>query len=421
MSTTSATFEQSVRFFQQDGRLPENTFISLLADREFANMDVRVIASKTPVELAVELKRTALEHYPDNEVLDIAKAILQRLKDDCGVTPSAASSPQQPLEVKVQFPEQLADFSLRKLFEATVDTDRRSEVLALIKQHPDVVKAARKTDAFVIVISGKIDAGLTLEYVTLLGKQYSSAQREFKGHRPTTLEGALGGRSRPVIHPLTGEPVEGQDAAGFDYTLISEELHLALLWAKATSHSFWDNQMNVFTFGEEVTAATLSRRWAEILKDYRAAKADGETSTEGLSRYWSQKQAVATQQQVTRNPWQIQPDVQRHIGRSTRSSGKTEQDWKVLLEEAAGKVWSPNSFGQKPRHKVVMGLQITEFDTNLNGVVSLGPVVLRSFDTKGTVYILSGTDFVDRSYDNGSVNVVECGTYAELARHAGLG
>jgi hypothetical protein len=333
----ATSFEQSVRFFQQDGRLPENVFISLLADREFANLDVQTIANMTPVELAVYLKRNALEHYPDHEALDIARAILQRLADDCGVKPGAipVTSPQE-MKVKVELPERLEDLGLSKLFMvAATDSDRRSEALALIKRHPDVVKASKKTPNFVVLVAGKLDVSLTVEYIGLLNKQHSTAQRQYKGNYTSALDAAFGTRERPIVHPKTGEPIEGPDEAGFDYSLISEELHLALIWARVTKHAFWPTEMDLFTFGEQVTAETLSRRWQTILNDYRHAKASGDSLAEGLTRYWSeeiQQLAGILSDLLTGGKNQPQQSFyQEGVTRNPSGNRRSEQEWKQLV------------------------------------------------------------------------------------------
>jgi hypothetical protein len=386
-------------------------------------LDAVEIAQKSKAVFALEL-RPLLPEALRPRVASIAGAILDGFRA-LEITPASeatpvASQPQQPLEVKVQLPTSLEDMRLSELLTfIAANPGEAMEAIEVLKNNSVVIKASRKTLKYAIAAQGTLSAALTGEYLGHLAKDGTSALPKYKGHRPVTLEVALGLESRLLVHLFTGEAISGIEpvTGEYDFADLSEELHLALIWARTTKHRAWPTNPDLYECIPQIFAETLSGRWKTILEDYQHAKASADTSTEGLSRYWNQKQELqslageilgilnsGSEPQVTRNPQQHQ----------------SESYYKQLLEENAAKIWSPNSYGQKPRHKVVMGLQITTYQCNLNGVVSLGPVVLRSYQTRGTVYILRGTEFEDRSYQNDAVNVVECGSYQELARHAGL-
>ncbi len=296
--------------------------------------DAVEIAKKTKAAFALEL-RPLLPEGLRPRVASIAGAILDGFRA-LEITPEVApvaqptAQPTQPIEVKVQLPKSIGEMGLSDLLTHLSDNPAQYEEIApYIEANPVIKKVLPKTLSYAILVAGKLNVELTLAYITLLSKVHSKPQRQFQGHRPVTLEAALGLRSRPVVHPLTGEPVEGPDEAGFDYSAISEELHLALLWAKQTKHAFWPTGMDIFTFGSEVTSETLPRRWQGILEDYQQARTAGDPSTEGLTRYWTQKQEVNALAGEIR-------DLLNNIGVVRAPSGvRSEADWKALVRNYA--------------------------------------------------------------------------------------
>lgn len=269
----------------------------LITGNDLANTSCAEIGKLKVFQLAIKLQ----EIFPndlDPQAMAIAKEILDTIRalelvEDEASAPAPVQPPAQPIEVKVQLPKSIGEMGLSDLLSHLSDNPAQYEEIApYIEANPVIKKVLPKTLSYAILVAGKLNVELTLAYITLLSKVHSKPQRQFQGHRPVTLEAALGLRSRPVVHPLTGEPVEGPDEAGFDYSAISEELHLALIWAKQTKHAFWPTGMDIFTFGSEVTSETLPRRWQGILEDYQQARTAGEPSTEGLTRYWNQKQEI---------------------------------------------------------------------------------------------------------------------------------
>lgn len=392
-------------------------------------LDAAEIAQKTKAIFALEL-RPLLSEDLRPRVASIAGAILDGFRA-LEITPEAeaapaTSQPQQPLEVKVQLPTSLEDMRLSELLSfIAANPGEAMEATEVLKNNPVVIKASRKTLKYAIAVQGTLSAALTGEYLGHLAKDGTSALPKYKGQRPVTLEVALGLESRLLVHPFTGEAISGIEpvTGEYDFADLSEELHLALIWARTTKHRAWPANPDLYECIPQIFANPLTGRWATILEDYQHAKASADDSTEGLSRYWNQQKELqslageilgilnsVSEPQVTRNPWQNQPTP----------AATSEQQYKALLEENAGKVWAPNAHSQRPRHKVVMGVNVTAHSCNLNGIVSLGPVTLRAHSTYGTVYILRGTDFDDLAHSNAGVNVVELGTYQELARTAGL-
>lgn len=323
---------QALPLFPPSDTIPQ-LVRDLIAGNDFANTSCAEIDKLKVFQLAVKLQ----EIFPndlDPQAMAIAKEILDTIRAlelvEDEVAP-VAPAPAQPIEVKVQLPKSIGEMGLSELLTHLSDNPAQYEEIApYIEANPVIKKVLPKTLSYAILVAGKLNVELTLAYITLLSKVHSKPQRQFQGHRPVTLEAALGLRSRPVVHPLTGEPVEGPDEAGFDYSAISEELHLALIWAKQTKHAFWPTGMDIFTFGSEVTSETLPRRWQGILEDYQQARTAGEPSTEGLTRYWTQQQEVNAVAGEIRN-------LLNNISGAVRTFTpvRSESDWKILVRNYA--------------------------------------------------------------------------------------
>jgi hypothetical protein len=346
---------------------------SLIAENnELSNKPCAEIGKLKVYALAIKLQ----EIFPDeldSQATPVAREILQNIRDlelvedEVPVASAPAQPPTQPIEVKVQLPKSIGEMGLSELLTHLSDNPQQYEEIApYIEANPVIKKVLPKTLSYAILVAGKLNVELTIAYITLLSKVHSKPQRQFQGYRPVTLEAALGLRSRPVVHPLTGEPVEGPDEAGFDYSAISEELHLALLWAKQTKHAFWPTGMDIFTFGSEVTSETLPRRWQGILEDYQQARTAGEPSTEGLTRYWTQ------QQEVNAVAGEIR-DLLNNIGVVRTPSGvRSEADYKALLEQSSAGDRQFVQTNVEVKGRVYDSMNVTGTNARINGAICLG-------------------------------------------------
>jgi hypothetical protein len=390
-----------------------------LGNDDLANKSCGEIGKMKVFQLAVKLQ----EIFPDeldSQAMPVAREFLQTIRDlelvEDEVAVQTPVQSTQPLEVKVQLQKSIGEMALSELLTHLSDNPAQYEEIApYIEANPVIKKVLPKTLSYAILVAGKLNVELTLAYITLLSKVHSKPQRQFQGHRPVTLEAALGLRSRPVVHPLTGEPVEGPDEAGFDYSAISEELHIALIWAKQTKHAFWPTGgMDIFTFGSEVTSETLPRRWQGILEDYQQARTAGEPSTEGLTRYWTQQKEVNAVAGEIRN-------LLNNIGVVRTPSGvRSEADYKALLEQSSAGDRKFSQSNATVQGRIYDSMDVTGTNARISGPICLGRANVAATNASGMFYIPRGNGrLVTLSGTNCSADYEEK-SYEQLARIAGL-
>ncbi len=224
------------------------------------------------------------------DLLTVSERLLQafgQAATTAGTSSPATQAVDQAIKVQVELPRNVGDMSLRELLELLrSNPDRADEILAYVQVQPQVARACRKSERLAILRDGQLDVEATLRYITHVARDYTQLSELFEGVRPTTFAKAAGTDSRPYIHPFTGEPVEGADELGFDFSALNEELHNALLWASVTRHPAWPATIDRFTMSQEVFETTLPRRWQLILDAYRAAKADNDEVATRINRYY---------------------------------------------------------------------------------------------------------------------------------------
>lgn len=256
-----------------------------MAPRQLA--DIHAMSGLT---LAGEIKANSKGAV--NQPLAVANRIKELIIETFG--DDKPSSPSGPLHVEVTQQKTLGQYSLRELLEAlAANPQRHAEILPILQQNPQYAAAAQKSANLGIPAdTGGLDAEATTAYIDILTRPFAKAQRMFSGQRPAAIEKLLGIEVRALIHPFTLEPIQGPDENGFDWGMLPDELHKALLWAHATKHSAWPTSIDVYQHGSELFSDVLPARWQRIVEDYRAACEQDESSII-TSRYHTQESVKA--------------------------------------------------------------------------------------------------------------------------------
>ena len=93
---------------------------------------------------------------------------------------------------------------------------------------------------------------------------------------PNSLAGQV------LRHPLTGEPIQGTDEAGLDYSQLEAQLRKAVIWARVTNHPLFPKQVRLAEDGYALCTKPLPTPWDLILRDYWTAVERQETSAQGV-------------------------------------------------------------------------------------------------------------------------------------------
>lgn len=281
---TTVTIGDVLAIAPDDDRLPGNVKARVLA--VWGERDVSEIAAMNVFAAAHELLAvlTDQEGFTNEDRFRAAEGLHDLLKRSGFATETAA-----PVRVTIDRAKSLAEMDARDLLGLLADEPgRHGEVRPYLDGQPEVRAAQSRTSGAWVIpgASGDIDVEATLAYLGQVSRPHASAQRVFQERRPVTLAAALRLDERAMVHPFTGQPVQGPDANGFDFSQLDPDVHESLLWAAVTGNPAWPAQVDLYTFTEEVFTAPLPRRWQRILDDYRAARAAEEPGTRGITRYW---------------------------------------------------------------------------------------------------------------------------------------
>jgi hypothetical protein len=350
--------------------------------------------------------------------LAVAERLLQafeRARATAGTTAqSDTDAIARAIKVQVEFPQNLGDMSLEKLLELLRDNpERADEILAYVHRQPRVVTALVKSDRLAIVHDGRLHVGHTLAYIGRLARDFTYPAEIYENARPTTFAKAAGTESRPYIHPFTGDPVEGPDELGFDFSLLSEELHNALLWARnpLSPHPAWPAIVDRFTLSGEVFTDPLPERWKIILDAYRAARADGDELALAINRLYPKelmrRLGLDTGTTGRRHPFggsEPQRD-EAWYGQQLRSAAA-----QAPIRVSSGDVTrrscvltsvNTNSGDITLRNVLILGDVTTNSgDIALDNVIVLGNVRTNSGDVEGRIYLPPSAGVNTNSGDN---------------------
>lgn len=284
-SGSTVSISDVVALAPADDRLPEG--IRALLIREWGDRPAGEIAAMSVFAIASELLAVAPDgDYSNDDRFRAAEGLHDLLK-----RAGLAEQPQAgPVKVTVDLPKSPEQMALRELLSLLAsEPERHGEIRPYLDRQPQVRAAGQNTNgAWVIPGAGGsgIDVEATVAYVSQVSRRHASAQRKFKDRRPVSLPAALGLDDRALIHPFTGRPAQGPDSNGFDFSQLDPQLHEALLWAAVTQHPAWPQQVDLYTFSEQVFQNPLPHRWKLILEDYQAARAGDEDSVRLITRHW---------------------------------------------------------------------------------------------------------------------------------------
>lgn len=352
----------------------------------------------------VGVVKTALPDLTDKALRKQIATEVHQFLDEMGILTSAsaaAAAPQGPIEVTVNTPKGVDDLTLQELIERIIaDPSQSDDLIPVIREKRQVRAAEAKTREWAIAnTGGGLNVTATVAYATFLARPHTVVQRKWEGDWPTTLERALGIDRRVMIHPFTGQPLDGPDEFGFDWTKLSDEQHEAVIWAMVTRHRNLPASPDVRRMSDELFADELPSYWAEIVEDYARAKARGDSSTNGITRYV---------------PEDVLDGLSGRAASTFVSRERTEEDYKAMLFDNAMGAISRNSSFTKGEG-IIPSLYI-------NGSCRLnGTIVLQGGTVNGSA---SGHCYVPRGVSiqvNGSSSMDEFPrSYKKLCEIAGL-
>lgn len=337
---------------------------------EFATMPVHVLANE------ITARREACGFPTSVRAGDAAKALLEYMR-------MMEYIPAQPVNVtpaiiKVVRDKMPAEMSLLELLEALAgNSSRYHELLPFIEQDNLVRQAAYKTPNWAVAtIDGQhLDSLETLAYIKHLALRTSLVRAKVtSGRRPTSLARIFGQEERPMFNPFattTNEVVvTGPIWENYDLGNLDEDVHLAYWWALQTSHRAWPRVIDLYDHVPAAFAEELTGRWAEIVDDYRAAKAAGDESTLGLSRY-------APSGAASRRPF----------------GGSLQRDeawYRAELEKRAGRGVNQTNESIRMGRRIVRSLMTTNSAIHLDGTIVLENIETTNSRIRGRAYVPIG-------------------------------
>ena len=277
---SSVTFAEFVKMLPVEEPLTEEVLSHLENLEPLSAQDVEIVAKLTTVEIG----KFIVASFPDysRKALDIASKLKANF-ERYGYAPNQKTASSTPQEVVVKLEKNPEQMSFSQLFTAAATTpDRAVELLPYLKQTREYRAAATKTKYLAKVREGHLDVSGTIQYVLTLSSPYSRVARPSEGEKFQTLESALGVGGQVIIHPLTGEPIQGADEAGLDYSQLDPELRKAVIWARQTNHPLFPKQVRLAEDGYALCTKPLPTPWGLILRDYWTAVDRQETSALGV-------------------------------------------------------------------------------------------------------------------------------------------
>lgn len=340
-----------------------------------------------------ELAKRIKAAVPTN-TMKVAGEVLDYLRENEYVTsdaPATAAAPQGPFEVTVNMPKGVNDLTLQELIERIIaDPSQSDDLIPIIRGKRPVTAAETKTREWAIAnTGGGLNITATVEYVTFLARPHTVVQRKWNGDWPTTLERALGLDRRVMIHPFMGQPLDGPDEFGFDWTKLSDEQHEAVLWAILTHHRNLPASPDVRRMSDELFADELPGYWKEIVEDYTRAKARGESSTRSITRY-------------------VPEDVLDGLSGHTTAAPKpemTEEDYRISLHGVAMSGAAGNNSECRRGQVVIQRASSHNGDIVLNGTIVLDGGYTHNGDLRGTCYVPPGSRSFGTHNGHDSLNV----------------
>ncbi len=393
-----ATIDEALRLMKPTAHVTEPVKAALATELPGISGSVTEIAGMSPLRLATRL--IGLEGVAEDDLMDVARELIASFKKMLGLD-SAPAQPQGPLNVTVALQKRLDELTPRELLTRLAGDPSQFDDIAAALRATRLVRQAGQ-DLWVIPgDGGGVDVAATAEYLEYLSRPGSIPQRLWPprgGARPAALEAVFGRETRLMLNPFTGQAFSGYDEWGNDWNALPEAVHLAMLWAVATSHRNLPPVPDARRLTDDLFAEKRPAYLREIIEDFEEARRH-DPQLASMSRYFTEETAAGM------TTAQARPR-------------RTEEDYRNLLLNAA------------QGHKSTM-----------SGGIRLGPVVIRSFDAMSggavlddTIVLgsssvmsggLSGTAYVPRgvsisAMSGGDNLTVYVRSYEDLARQAGL-
>jgi len=167
--------------------------------------------------------------------------------------------------------------------------------------------------------------------------------------------------------------VRGPIFQGYDLGNLLEEVHLAYIWAAfVVQHRAWPKQIDLYDHLPQAFAENPTGRWLEILEDFRAAKRNGEPSTEGLTRYVSPR------------------DLRSHHSFGGNTTQRDDKWYRAQLEEFCGREINVSSNSDSASRCIVPHVRVSTGSVHLDDVISLGDITVSSGSISGTGWAPQG-------------------------------
>ncbi len=316
----------------------------------------------------------------DAKPVAVAAALLGFMRTAEFVTNKPSSVPT-PVTVNVVPEKTPGNMNARELLELlTSDPSLASELIPHIERLDLVRQAARKSRSWVITnLDGTINVDATLTYLNHLAKPFSIAGNNTGGRRPLTLAQALGRDERPMLNPFAFRStcseemlVTGPIFGSYDLANLSDEHHLAYIWAAVTAHRAWPQVIDPYEHIPAAFAEPLTGRWLQIVEDYRAAVAAHEPETEGLTRYAMPSLIEAAERAATVGAQASQP--------------VHDTSWyqQRLYEVAEPRVQSASRSVHRGPNDIVVSIQTASGSVHLDGTMILEFIQTATGGIRGT-------------------------------------
>jgi len=363
-----------------------------------------------------DIARAIAVTQPDlkRKSLSIANTVLSRLRD-AGYGPKSTEV-QMPQEIVVKQEATIDQMSLRQLIElALEDSDRKPEAWRRIANHPDVLKATKRTTGLAWVISGKLDVSKTLGYIQSMCDQFSRKQLPNReaGEKLLTLGEALGVETRCYVHPLDGSLLRGVDEFQIDWTQeLDPETHKAAIYALKTNSKIHPG----FNFAAAQALLKGGNEWSLIVSVYWAALDQQDSIAAGISIYQDPPAVNLPEKPVL----SFSENVLRDGGTVQRSVVLDEKYYENLVRNLSVGDETIQSYGRTIRTGVYNNIFVGSYNTTFeNGVVAVESCTIGSYNVSGTIILPPGKRVNIQSY-NVTVNEIRCKSWHEVATRARL-
>ncbi len=346
----------------------------------FGDRLISEFTGKEPRDVAPEIvaSRERIQLPESIPAAKLAVAMLNFMRE-MGFT--AAAKPQEQV-VRVVQDKHPRDMNLRELLEELdKNPSRYTELVQYINAQLEVQTAIRKSPNWAVTVAGskdRLDVDVTMTRVDSLNKHTIVQNKMADGRYPTSLARVFGQEERYMLNPFASSldeaAVRGPIWRDYDLGNLSEEVHLAYIWARfIVGHKVWPPQIDNYDHLSQAFAPVLSERWLEIVEDYRSAKQNGDPSVEGLSRY------LSPQDLRSRRPF---------VGNAPQ---RDETWYKRQLEQRAGRAIEQINSSIRLERRIIRSARTTNSNITLTDVIALGSIVTSNSNIRGRFYVPQGT------------------------------